>query len=187
VNPTLSKLRKLPNPRYNPIWPEGTRQPLTKELAEYFFSLISTCDCSLLELLRANPQLPPHKQIDYWRRHTPWFAEGLKAARKNQADFLVQKSLDLAKNATPQTAHLVRVKFDIYRWLASKFNPEVYGDKLTTTPNTTVNVAVAVSPERLQDLRNKLDITRSAFLKTHSTNTRPEPAVVSRARDSDAV
>ena len=175
MNATLAKLRKLPNPRYNPLWPEGTRQPLTKELAEYFFSLISTCDTSLLQLLRDNPQLPPFKQIDYWRRHTPWFAEGLKAARKNQADFLVQKSLDLAKNATPQTAHLVRVKFDIYRWLAGKFHPDAYGDKLTTTPNTTVNVGIAISPERLADLRNKLDIARSALLKPHSANAKPLP------------
>ena len=24
VSPTLAKLRKLPKPRYNPLWPEGT-------------------------------------------------------------------------------------------------------------------------------------------------------------------
>ena len=176
MNATLAKLRKLPNPHYNPLWPEGTRQPLTKELATYFFDLLSTCDCSLITLLRQHPELPPHKQLDYWRRHTPWFNEGLKAARKNQADFLVQKSLDLAKNATPQTAHLVRVKFDIYRWMAGKFNPEVYGDKSQQpSQSTTVNVGIAISPERLADLRNKLDITRSAFLKAHSANAKPLP------------
>ena len=175
MSPTLAKLRKLPNPRYNPLWPEGTRQPLTKELAEYFFSLISTCDCSLLELLRAHPDLPPFKQLDYWRRHTPWFSEGLKQARKNQADFLVQKCADLAKNATPQTAHLARVQFDIYRWLAGKFHPEAYGDKPAAAPNTTVNVGIAISPERLQEIRNKLDITRSALLKPHSANAKPVP------------
>ena len=176
VNATLAKLRKLPNPRYNPLWPEGNRQPLTKELAEYFFSLISTCDCSLLELLRANPQLPPHKQIDYWRRHTPWFAEGLKQARKNQADFLVQKCADLAKNATPQNAHVTRVKFDIYRWMAGKFHPEAYGDKSQQpSQSTTVNVGISISPERLQELRNKLGITRSAFLKAPSANAKPLP------------
>jgi hypothetical protein len=175
VNATLAKLHKLPNPRYNPLWPEGTRQPLTKQLADYFFSLIETCDTSLIQLLRDHPELPPYKQIDYWRRHTPWFSEGLKAARKNQADFLIQKCADLAKNVTPQTAHAVRVQFDIYRWLASKFHPEVYGDKLATTPNTTVNVGIAISPERLRDLRNKLDISRSALLKPHSADAKPLP------------
>ena len=173
MNATLAELKSRPRQRYSPIWPEGKRQPLTKELAEYFFSLISTCDCSLLELLRANPNLPPHKQLDYWRRHTPWFSEGLKAARKNQADFLVQKCADLAKNATPQTAHLVRVQFDIYRYLAGKFHPDAYGDKPAATPNTTVNVGIAISPERLAELRHKLDITRTAFLKAQIATAKP--------------
>jgi hypothetical protein len=175
LSPTIAKLRKLPNPRYNPLWPEGTRQPLTKELAEYFFDLLSTCDTSLLELLRQHPELPPFKQLDYWRRHTPWFSEGLKAARKNQADFLVQKCADLAKNATRETAHLARVQFDIYRWLAGKFHPDAYGDKPAATPNTTLNVGIAISPERLAEIRNKLDITRSALLKPHSANPKPLP------------
>jgi Bacteriophage Sf6, terminase small subunit-like len=183
VNPTLAKLRQRPNPRYNPIWPQGTKQPLTKPLADYFFSLIETCDTSLIQLLRDHLELPPFKQIDYWRRHTPWFSEGWKNARKNQADFLVQKCADLAKNATPQTAHLARVQFDIYRWMAAKFHPDVYGDKPPATTSTTLNVGIAISPERLADIRNKLDITRSALLKPHSANARPEPAVVSRARD----
>ena len=176
MNATLTELKSRPRQRYSPIWPEGKRQPLTKELAEYYFSLISTCDTSTLQLLRDNPQLPPHKQLDYWRRHTPWFSEGLKEARKNQADFLVQKCADLAKNATPQTAHVVRVKFDIYRFLASKFHPEAYGDKSQQpSQSTTVNVGIAISPERLNDLRNKLDITRSALLKPHSANAKPLP------------
>jgi hypothetical protein len=175
VNATLAKLRKLPNPRYNLLWPEGTRQPLSKQLADYFFSLVSTCDSSLLELLKNNPELPPFKQLDYWRRHTPWFAEGLKQARKNQADFLAEKCLDIAKDVTPKTAHVARVRFDIYRWLAGKFHPDSYGDKPAATPNTTVNVGISISPERLQDLRNKLDISRSAFLKPHSGNARPLP------------
>jgi hypothetical protein len=171
VNATLAELKSRPRQRYNPAWPPGKRQNLTRPLAERFFDLLSTCDTSLITLLRQHPELPPHKQIDYWRRHTPWFREGLKAARKNQADFLVQKCADLAKNATPQTAHLVRVKFDIYRWLAGKFHPDAYGDKPSPTrQSTTVNVGISITPERLQELRNKLDITRSALLKPHSAN-----------------
>jgi Bacteriophage Sf6, terminase small subunit-like len=168
VNPTLAKLRKLPNPRYNPLWPEGTRQPLTKQVAEHFFALLETCDTSLLQLLRDHPELPPFKQLDYWRRHKPWFPEGWRRARQAQADFLVQKCLDLAKEATPKNAHVIRVKFDITRWLVAKFHPEAYGDKPATQPNnTTFNVGVSISPERLSEIRAKLDQTRSAFLNSH--------------------
>ena len=173
--PVIQKLRDRPRRRYNPVWPEGTRQPFTQELAQYYFDLVSTCDTSLLQLLRDHPELPPHKQLDYWRRHKPEFAEGLKQARKNQADFLVQKCADLAKNATPQTAHVARVQFDIYRWLAAKFHPEAYGDKSQHQQQTNVNVGIAISPERLQDIRNKLDISRTAFLKPHSANAKPLP------------
>ena len=157
MNATLDA---LPKRRYNPIWPEGTKQPLTQELADYFFSLVSTCDTSLLQLLRNHPELPHYNQLDNWRRRRAWFSEGWKVARRQQADFLVQKCADLAKTATPQTAHLARVQFDIYRWMAAKFHPDAYGDKPAQTQATTVNVGVAVSAERLQELRSKLEPTR---------------------------
>jgi hypothetical protein len=180
VNATLAKLRSRPNPRYNPIWPQGTKQPLTKELADYFFSLISTCDTSLLQLLRDHPELPPFRQIDNWRRRRAWFNEGWKAARRQQADFLVQKCADLAKNATPQNAHVTRVQFDIYRWMAAKFHPDAYGDKPAATPNTTVNVGIAVSAERLSEIRAKLNDTRLHLANAKAT-VQPNAATPNRS------
>ena len=157
MNATLDA---LPKRRYNPIWPEGSKAPLTEELATYFFNLVSTCDTSLLQLLRDHPELPNYHQLDNWRRRRAWFSEGWRAARRQQADFFVEKCADLAKTATPQTAHLARVQFDIYRWMAAKFHPDAYGDKPAAAPQTTVNVGVSISPERLSELRSKLDNTR---------------------------
>jgi hypothetical protein len=171
-----TSLDALPKRRYNPIWPKGTKQPLTQELADYFFSLVSTCDTSLLQLLRSHPELPHYNQLDNWRRRRDWFSEGWKQARRNQADFLAQKCADLAKNATPQTAHLARVQFDIYRWLAAKFSPELYGDKPATSPTTTVNVGVALSAERLNEIRAKLDHTRTALLNPTAAIPSDPPA-----------
>jgi hypothetical protein len=169
VNPSLAKLRQRPNPRYNPIWPQGTKQPLTKELAEHFFSLVSTCDSSLLELLRAHPELPHFNQLDNWRRRRPWFNEAWKAARQKRADFLAEKCADLAKTATPKTAHLARVQFDIYRWLASKLHPTAYGDKPQQQQPNTVNVGVSISQERLNEIRSKLDDTRLYLSNPNAT------------------
>jgi hypothetical protein len=169
VNPTLAKLKTLPKLRYNPIWPPGTKQPLTKELADYFFSLLSTCETSLLQLLRDHPELPHFNQLDNWRRRRPWFAEAWKQARQNQADFLAQKCLDLAKCATPKTAHVIRVQFDILRWLVSKFHPAAYAEKPATAPIQTVNVGVAISPERLNEIRAKLDHTRLHLSNPNAT------------------
>jgi Bacteriophage Sf6, terminase small subunit-like len=185
VNATLDA---LPKRRYNPIWPQGTKQPLTKELADYFFSLVSTCDSSLLQLLRSHPELPHFNQLDNWRRRRTWFSEGWKLARLARADFLAEKCADLAKTATPQTAHLARVQFDIYRWLAAKLHPDAYGDKPAATPNTTVNVGVALSAERLNEIRAKLDHTRTALLHPDGSNpvgpTSKQSSVVSRASEA---
>jgi len=160
--PTIQKLRARPRRRYNPIWPEGTRQPLTPQLVQYFFDLVSTCDTSLLQLLRDHPELPPHKQLDYWRRHKPGFAEGLKQAHQNQADFLANKCLDLVKNVDAKNAHAARIKFDVYRWFAAKFHPAAYAEKPASAPVQTVNVGLAISPERLRELRSKLHDSRLA-------------------------
>jgi hypothetical protein len=181
VNPTLAKLKTLPKVRYNPIWPPGTKQPLTKELADYFFSLVSTCETSLLQLLRDHPELPHFNQLDNWRRRRPWFAEAWKQARQNQADFLAQKCLDLAKFATPKTAHVVRVQFDILRWLCAKFHPAQFGDKpLPSQQSTTVNVGVAISPQRLEEIRSKLEQTRSALSNPSASASGLNSSVVSR-------
>ncbi len=177
MNPTLDA---LPKRRYNPIWPEGTRQPLTKELADYFFSLVSTCDTSLLQLLRTHPELPHYNQLDNWRRRKAWFNEGWKQARQKRADFLAEKCADLAKNATPKTAHLARVQFDIYRWLASKLHPTAYGDKPAALPTNTVNVGVSISQERLNEIRSKLDQTRLYLSNPNATTPNRSTAATAR-------
>lgn len=175
VNPTtLQKLRSLPNPRYNPLWPPGTKQPFTKHIAEYFFCLLSTWDSSLIQLLREHPELPPFKQLDCWRVTKPWFAEGWRKARQAQAHFLANKCLELAKTAEPKTAHVVRVQFDVYRWFASKLHPNAYGDKPPASPSTTVNVGVSISPERLTEIRSKLDQTRTVFQRKERHQSPPD-------------
>jgi len=163
--PTIQKLRDRPRRRYDPVWPQGTRQPLTPQLAQYFFDLVSTCDTSLLQLLRDHPELPPHKQLDYWRRHKPGFAEGLKQAHQNQADFLAHKCLDLVKNVDAKTAHAARIKFDVYRWFAAKLHPAAYAEKPQLANTQTVNLGIAISPERLRELRSKLHDSRIAASK----------------------
>jgi hypothetical protein len=144
-------------------WPEGTKQKLSKANAKRFFDLLSTSRSSLLELLRANPDLPPYHQLHKWRSSIPWFQEAWRTAREQQAEFLVQRCLDLAESTEPTNAHAQRVKFDIYWKVASKFFPSVYGDKPQTVQTTNVSIGVAISPERLNDIRAKLDDSRSSF------------------------
>jgi len=165
LSPAIAKLRARPRTRYgNVTWPEGTPQPFTQQIVDHFFSLMSTSDCSLVQLLRDHPELPPFRQLDSWRANNKnGFAERWREARKAQAHFLVQKCLDLQKSVNAQNAHQVRVRFDILRWVAAKFHPSVYAEKPPTAPVQTVNVGVAISQERLAEIRSKLDQTRHAF------------------------
>ena len=130
VNATLAKLKECPKPPWQPPWPPGTKQPFTPQIAQRFFDLLSTSDCSLLTLLRDNPELPPYRDLNCWRcNNKNNFGDLWRKAREAQAEFLIQKALDLQKSVTPQTAHVVRVRFDILRYIAARFHPEVYGDK----------------------------------------------------------
>jgi hypothetical protein len=156
---SIQKLRARPRTRYgNVIWPEGTPQRLTKEIADHFFSLMATSDCPLAQLLRDHPELPPFKQLDSWRNNNKnGFGDRWRQARAAQGEFLAQMALGLQKNA-----HVVRVRFDILRWLAAKFHPSVYAEKPSTAPVQTVNVGIAVS-QHLAELRSQLDQTRAAL------------------------
>ena len=168
LSPTIAKLQTLPKRRYgNVTWPEGTPQPLSNEIADHFFALMSTSDCPLVQMLRQHPELPPFQQLDSWRNNNKnGFGDRWRQARAAQGEFLAQMALGLQKSVTPQTAHVVRVRFDILRWLAAKFNPSVYAEKPPIAPVQTVNVGVAISSERLADLRAKLIPTRTALALT---------------------
>jgi len=97
-----------------------------------------------------------------------------------QAEWLMQKALDVQKAATKETAHLCRVKFDIIKYIASKLHPEVWGDRPAASPNisTTVQVGV-ISPERLADLGSRLEASR-AWLQAKDG---PKDLLLPRERD----
>ncbi len=165
VSPAVAKLNALPKRRYgNVTWPPGRPQPLTQQIADHFFSLMGTSDCSLVQLLRDHPELPPFRQLDSWRANNKdGFADAWRKASHARAHFLVQKCLDLQKSVNAQNTHQVRVRFDILRWVAAKLHPAAYAEKPLQAPTQTVNVGIAISQERLTDLRSRLEATRSAL------------------------
>ena len=151
-------------------WPKGTKQPLTKILAARIFSLISTSESSLAGLLSRHPDLPPYRLLNRWRKTQPWFAEGLREAREQQAEWLMQKVLDIQAGATKETAHLCRVRIDALKLIASKLHPSVWGDRPPAAPTSVyTNVQVGViSPERLAEIRSSLDATRAHYCLKHN-------------------
>ena len=128
-----------------------------------------------MELLRKHPDLPPWRQINSWQAGKAWFRDGWRKAHQQQAHFLAQKCIELANSADPKTAHVIRVKFDILKWYAAKMHPDFYGDKPQQAPTTNVQIGLAISPERLTEIRTKLDNTRSAFITNGNAPAKPEP------------
>jgi hypothetical protein len=93
-----------------------------------------------------------------------------KRAKEIQAEYLNQKLFDMARAATPKDAHAVRVKFDIYKWLMSKQNPTLYGDK-PDSAHVQIQTAVVISPERLDAIRSNLTRVQAQFKELHAHRT----------------
>lgn len=60
-------------------------------------------------------------------------ADQYARARRRGIESHVDEILDLADSATPENAHVARLKIDTLKWLASKLIPKVYGDKIDVT------------------------------------------------------
>ena len=86
----------------------------------------------------------------------------------------MQKALDLQKNATRETAHLVRVRFDVIKYIASRLHPEVWGDRPAASTNVSTTVQVAITAERLADIRSRLESTRAYYRKHNGTKDSPK-------------
>jgi hypothetical protein len=180
ISPTIARLRTFgrnPEPRT-----KGNKNAkLTKAFADKFCAIIAESDDSVFKIIEQNPDFPSFNVLYHWQQRVPWFHDMWKHARIRQTLFLAHKCLELAKSTEPKTAHVARVKFDIYRWFCAKFNPEIFADKPAQAPNVqTVNVGVSINPERLTELRTKLDSTRSAFVPQITDKTkRLEPGKLS--------
>jgi hypothetical protein len=162
LSPTIRKLRTFkrnPEPRTK----GNPNAKLTRALAQKFCNIISKSDDSVFKIIADNPDFPSFNRLYHYQQRIPWFKAMWNDARIKQTHFLAHKCIELAKTAEPKTAHVVRVKFDIYRWFCAKFNPEIFAEKPASAPVQTVNVGVSISPERLSEIRTKLDQSRAAL------------------------
>ena len=80
-----------------------------------------------LTSIAADPAMPPMGSLFYWRKANPEFAEGLRVAREALAERLSDLGWQMAQEATPQTAHLTRVRLGQLRWTAAILSPRSHG------------------------------------------------------------
>lgn len=109
-----------------------------EEIADRFLDLLSS-GMTLREIRSVN-DMPSRKTIRKWRAEIPDFNAKYELARKDSAeeieDEILCLSADLsAKDAVP----VVRAKFDILRWAASKRNA-AYGSQVLPASQEPVTV-----------------------------------------------
>jgi len=68
------------------------------------------------------------------------FRSIIAGAREAQADYFLDKQIELAKSATIDDWQLKKFQADNLKWVASKLAPKKYGDKTQVDLNTTVDI-----------------------------------------------
>ena len=104
---------------------------------------------------------PNRSTIMRWADRDAAFASRLSYAREQLAEHYTQQMHVLMREMTNQTSNMAKIKIDTLRWMASKFAPRIFGDKLDVTAdvrtvNTTILIAADLTPEAREALRAAL-------------------------------
>lgn len=77
----------------------------------------------------ARPDMPPMTTVYWWLKQHSDFADLYRAARAIQAHVKFDAVWEEARQATPQTARLAKVRIQALQWQAGKLAPRVYGPR----------------------------------------------------------
>lgn len=81
------------------------------------------------------PDMPPEQVISHWQRTDRMFAEELKIARRERAEFYHDQAMTIAKTAAKgvhkDDVPALSLAAKVYQWGAEKAKPESYGNKVT--------------------------------------------------------
>lgn len=82
--------------------------------------------------------------------------ELLTRARARGGQSLAEQTLEIADSATPQEAQVAKLRVDTRRWLASKMDPDNYGDKQQPLVNIDLgSMALDALRKRSLDMRTE--------------------------------
>jgi len=104
------------------------------------------CDClasgqSLVAICKAHNL--PYRVVMAWLERDATFQHRYAHARRLAAAWNEQRVVQIALDATPETAQVARLQCDALKWQASKQDPKVYGDRpAEVNINTQVNVTL---------------------------------------------
>ena len=86
---------------------------------------------TLTKACASDPDFPaPPTVIDWVHENRHNLAERYARARDRQLERWADEVVDKADEATPETAHAVRLALDNRKWLLSKLKPQAYGERV---------------------------------------------------------
>lgn len=88
-----------------------------------------------------------------WQREHPEYAQQVSRAKDDQADSFVDDLIALADSE--EDVARAKLKIDARKWIASKFKPKSFGDRLAVDQKTTIETAS--DEELIAELKRKLE------------------------------
>lgn len=101
-----------------------------------------------------------------WLERVPLLDGKYTRAKENHADLLASEIKDLA--GSDENTHKVRNMIDAYKWIASKFKPKDYSDRIDLNVTQTVDIRGALDDAKAR-IRTVLEIAPTQVIE--STNT----------------
>lgn len=125
----------------------------SEETAELFCDLIATTSLSAKTICERK-DMPSIRTIFYWLDQYPSFLQQYARAQEMRADLLIEETLEIADDASndfmtitkgdqtyeqenKEVTSRSKLRVDTRKWIASKFKPKKYGDKVQVDSNVT--------------------------------------------------
>ena len=126
--------------------------PYSQGVTDKFCSLLTEWDKSEMSLIEAYPGVfPTYRTLWVWRRQHPRFDRLWTWAKRQQSQYLLERVMDKVAEATPATAHLVRVQMDHAMKRAAKLCADIWGDRPSEI-NTNIAVGIKITQADLDSI-----------------------------------
>lgn len=123
--------------------------------------------------------MPPLEVLSHWQRMDRMFAEELKIARRERAEFYHDQAMDIATKAAhgmhKDEVPAASLAAKIYQWGAEKAKPDSYGAKVTHEGSETKPILMRIVNTGIS--RAKPDVVVAETIEVtdvKNTNTDPE-------------
>ena len=114
----------------NRVTYQGRVKPVYSAALGEAIALLVAAGFTFAEIRKLNDALPTPSMVTGWRVKHPEFRLLLESARPALAENLLHELIDISRDTRKENAVANKVKSDNIKWIMSKMNSKVFGDKL---------------------------------------------------------